>query len=94
MDNNEDNPGVAEAYVEDIEQTEADIDPAPVAAVEAIEPNVAATPAPSFMRAPERAPPTPRWQWGLVAGFGRVAVAADRRCRPRARPPIPATGRG
>ncbi|HDS0922368.1 TPA: DUF3426 domain-containing protein [Stenotrophomonas maltophilia] len=93
VDNNEDNPGVAEAYVEDIEQTEADIDPAPVAAVEAIEPNVAATPAPSFMRAPERAPPTPRWQWGLVAGLvvllslqiavaDRARLAADPGSRP------------
>lgn len=93
VDNNEDNPAVAEAFVEDIEQTEADIDPAPVAVVEAIEPNVAATPAPSFMRAPERAPPTPRWQWALVGGLvvllslqiavaDRARLAADAGSRP------------
>jgi len=93
VDNNEDNPGVAEAYVEDIEQTEADTDPAPVAVVEAIEPNVAASPAPSFMRAPERAPPTPRWQWALVGGLvvllslqiavaDRARLAADAGSRP------------
>jgi hypothetical protein len=79
--------------VEDIEQTEADIDPAPVAVVEAITPNVAATPAPSFMRAPERAAPTPRWQWALVGGLvvllslqiavaDRARLAADAGSRP------------
>lgn len=92
-DNNGDNPIVAEAHVEDIEQTEADIDPAPVAVAEAIAPNGAATPAPSFMRAPERAAPTPRWQWALVGGLvvllslqiavaDRARLAADAGSRP------------
>ncbi|MDF2816901.1 MAG: rane protein [Stenotrophomonas rhizophila] len=92
-DNNEDNPVVAEAYVEDIEQTEADIDPAPVAVAEPIAPDAAATSAPSFMRAPERAAPTPRWQWALVGGLvvllllqiavaDRARLAADAGSRP------------
>lgn len=92
-DNNEDNPIVAEAHVEDIEKTEADIDPAPVAVAEPIAPNGAATPAPSFMRAPERAAPTPRWQWALVGGLvvllslqiavaDRARLAADAGSRP------------
>lgn len=53
----------------------------------------ASTPAPSFMRAPEAAPPTPRWQWGLVAGLvlllslqiavaDRARLAADAGSRP------------
>lgn len=93
VDNNEDNPVVAEAHVEDIEQTEADIDPAPVAVAEPIAPDAAATSAPSFMRAPERAAPTPRWQWALVGGLvvllllqiavaDRARLAADAGSRP------------
>jgi hypothetical protein len=56
-------------------------------------PYIAPTPAPRFMRAPEATVPTPRWQWGLVAGLvtllalqiavaDRARLAADAGSRP------------
>ncbi|MBT2767830.1 DUF3426 domain-containing protein [Stenotrophomonas sp. ISL-67] len=93
-DHNQDNPVAVEA--------EADISHAPDAdegdaafkrLAEDTGAYVTATPAPSFMRAPEAAPPTPRWQWGLVAGLvvllslqiavaDRARLAADAGSRP------------
>lgn len=56
-------------------------------------PPLAATPAPSFMRAAEPSLPTPRWQWSLVGGLvlllalqitlaDRARLAADAGSRP------------
>jgi len=78
-DHDSDNAGDTQVIAEDIERTEQDIAPAPVA--------------PSFMRAAAPAAPTPRWQWGLVGGLvallalqiavaDRARLAADAGSRP------------
>jgi len=83
---------VADASPADAPADAHDADAAFQAPAQGTEPALAAV-APSFMRAPTPTAPTPRWQWGLVAGLvallalqiavaDRARLAADAGSRP------------
>ncbi|WP_145478979.1 DUF3426 domain-containing protein [Stenotrophomonas rhizophila] len=101
VDSGHDRDADVEVIAQDIEQTDQDIAPvadahdadaAFQAPAQGTEPALAPV-APSFMRAPTPTAPTPRWQWGLVAGLvallalqiavaDRARLAADAGSRP------------